>query len=78
MVFVEMCPWEETSGVGRGKEWTGMTLGWNKEIVHGSGARKLIGGHSRPGAKCVYMHGVVGPPGAPGVGELARSGGMDR
>ena len=41
----------------RGREQRSRPFGMNKEIVHGSGARRLMGGHGRPGLyECVYIH----------------------
>ena len=63
----------------RGKEQRSRPFGMNKEIVHGSGARRLMGGHGRPGLyECVYIHKMMGPLGAPGLGGLAKHGRMGR
>lgn len=52
----------------RGREQRSRPFGMNKEIVHGSGARRLMGGHGRPGLyECVYIHKMMGPLGAPGL-----------
>lgn len=69
-------PGEAAFRVRKGREWRSRPLGGNKDIVRGSGARKLMGSHGRPEAKCVCMHGVVGPLGAPGVDGPSRGGGI--